>query len=54
MPSLVGPAVRHPSGERVIPALVFLLGVAFGALLNTLWDDVLDLFDIYRKDNADE
>lgn len=29
-------------------ALMFLIGVAFGALLNALWDDVVDLFDIYR------
>lgn len=35
----------------MIPALVFLLGVFFGALLNALWEDVLDLLDIYRKDN---
>lgn len=32
----------------MIPALVFLLGVFFGALMNALWDDVMNLLDIYR------
>jgi hypothetical protein len=28
---------------------MFLIGVAFGATLNALWGDVLELFDLYRE-----
>lgn len=35
----------------MIIAIVFLLGVALGALLNAIWNDVLELFDIHRKDS---
>jgi hypothetical protein len=30
-------------------ALMFMVGVAFGAALNALWGDVLELFDLYRE-----
>jgi hypothetical protein len=33
----------------VTVAIVFLLGVFFGALLNALWDEVVELF-FYRED----
>ena len=31
-------------------ALMFLFGVAFGACLNALWGDVLELLDLYRDE----
>jgi hypothetical protein len=34
----------------VIVALVFMVGVACGALLNALWDDVVELLDLYREE----
>jgi hypothetical protein len=40
---------RDTSGAGVTVALMFLFGVAFGALLNALWEDVMDLLDIYRE-----
>jgi hypothetical protein len=33
----------------VTAGLMFLLGLAAGALLNALWADVVELLDIYRE-----
>jgi hypothetical protein len=34
----------------VTAALMFMVGVAFGALLNALWTDLWELFDLYRDE----
>lgn len=34
----------------MIVALVFLLGVSLGALMNALWSSVVELFDLYREE----
>lgn len=30
-------------------ALLFLIGLAVGALLNAIWDDVLELLELFRE-----
>jgi hypothetical protein len=42
------PGGDEPVLSAVTTALVFLLGVFFGAALNALWDDVWELLDLYR------
>ena len=29
--------------------LVFLVGVAFGALITSVWDDLVELLELYRE-----
>ena len=30
-------------------ALLFLVGTAFGALVATVWDDLIELLELYRE-----
>jgi hypothetical protein len=32
-----------------VGALLFLIGLAVGALLNAIWDDVLELLELFRE-----
>ena len=38
-----------PSRPRVTFGLVFLVGTAFGALVATVWDDLIELLELYRE-----
>ena len=29
--------------------LVFLVGTAFGALISAIWDDLIELLELYRE-----
>jgi hypothetical protein len=42
---------RHdpPRGPPVTAALLLVVGVAIGAVMNELWKDILELLELYRE-----